>query len=63
MLEKEKLVDLVAGPDAYRDLPRLIAAVQVGLENGPASGMTLSGLLVMSVEVLKAPHHRSCASG
>ena len=30
MLEKEKLVDLVAGPDAYRDLPRLIAGVQVG---------------------------------
>jgi tRNA-2-methylthio-N6-dimethylallyladenosine synthase len=30
MLEEEKLVDLVAGPDAYRDLPRLIAAVQVG---------------------------------
>ena len=30
LLDKEKLVDLVAGPDAYRDLPRLIAAVQVG---------------------------------
>jgi hypothetical protein len=33
MLEKEKLVDLVAGPDAYRDLPRLIAAVQVAVPN------------------------------
>ncbi len=29
LLETDKLVDLVAGPDAYRDLPRLIAAVQV----------------------------------
>ena len=29
LLETEKLVDLVAGPDAYRDLPRLIDAVQV----------------------------------
>lgn len=28
LLEGDKLVDLVAGPDAYRDLPRLIAAVQ-----------------------------------
>lgn len=29
LLETEKLVDLVAGPDAYRDLPRLLDAVQV----------------------------------
>lgn len=28
LLDSEKLVDLVAGPDAYRDLPRLISAVQ-----------------------------------
>lgn len=25
VLEKEKLVDLVAGPDSYKDLPRLLA--------------------------------------
>ncbi len=30
LLEEEKLVDLVAGPDAYRDLPRLIATVDSG---------------------------------
>jgi tRNA-2-methylthio-N6-dimethylallyladenosine synthase len=30
LLEEEKLVDLVAGPDAYRDLPRLLATVDSG---------------------------------
>jgi tRNA-2-methylthio-N6-dimethylallyladenosine synthase len=30
LLEEEKLVDLVAGPDAYRDLPRLITTVDTG---------------------------------
>ncbi len=30
LLEEEKLVDLVAGPDAYRDLPSLISEVEGG---------------------------------
>jgi len=30
LLDEEKLVDLVAGPDAYRDLPRLIESVEGG---------------------------------
>jgi len=30
LIEEEKLVDLVAGPDAYRDLPRLISRVDGG---------------------------------
>ncbi len=30
LLEEEKIVDLVAGPDAYRDLPKLIAKVDYG---------------------------------
>lgn len=30
LLEEEKLVDIVAGPDAYRDLPRLIGLVDDG---------------------------------
>ena len=29
-LEEEKLVDMVVGPDAYRDLPKLIADAEVG---------------------------------
>ena len=29
-LEEEKLVDLVAGPDAYRDLPKLVAGAEDG---------------------------------
>jgi tRNA-2-methylthio-N6-dimethylallyladenosine synthase len=30
LLEEEKLVDLVAGPDSYRDLPKLVAEVDDG---------------------------------
>jgi len=30
LLEEEKIVDLIAGPDAYRDLPHLIAQVDDG---------------------------------
>jgi len=30
LLEEEKLVDVVAGPDSYRDLPKLIAEVEEG---------------------------------
>lgn len=30
LLEEEKLVDLVAGPDSYRDLPKLVAEVEDG---------------------------------
>jgi tRNA-2-methylthio-N6-dimethylallyladenosine synthase len=30
LLEEEKIVDLVAGPDAYRDLPNLVAEVDEG---------------------------------
>jgi len=30
LLDQEKIVDLVAGPDAYRDLPNLVSAVEDG---------------------------------
>jgi tRNA A37 methylthiotransferase MiaB len=29
-LEEEKIVDLVVGPDAYKDLPNLLAEVEEG---------------------------------
>lgn len=30
ILNREKVVDLLAGPDAYRDLPRLLAVAESG---------------------------------
>ncbi|KAF4531246.1 hypothetical protein B566_EDAN019312 [Ephemera danica] len=30
LLEEEKIVDLVAGPDSYRDLPNLVAEAETG---------------------------------
>lgn len=29
LLESDKLVDIVAGPDAYRDIPRLLDTIEV----------------------------------
>jgi tRNA A37 methylthiotransferase MiaB len=34
LLDRDKLADLVVGPDAYRDLPRILDAVRVGLGAG-----------------------------
>lgn len=34
LLEKEKIVDLVAGPDAYRDLPQLLSQVHTLILSG-----------------------------
>jgi tRNA-2-methylthio-N6-dimethylallyladenosine synthase len=34
LLEADKMVDVVAGPDSYRDLPRLLAQV-------PMSGISI----------------------
>ena len=34
ILEQEKMVDLVCGPDAYKDLPRLLAVTQSGQTAG-----------------------------
>uniref|UniRef100_H2UPG8 Mitochondrial tRNA methylthiotransferase CDK5RAP1 n=1 Tax=Takifugu rubripes TaxID=31033 RepID=H2UPG8_TAKRU len=39
VLEREKLVDILAGPDAYRDLPRLLAVADGGQQ---ASNVLLS---------------------
>lgn len=32
LLEEERVVDLVAGPDAYRDLPRMLSEVDTGVK-------------------------------
>jgi tRNA-2-methylthio-N6-dimethylallyladenosine synthase len=29
LIEKNQVVDIVVGPDAYRDLPKLISMIQV----------------------------------
>ena len=34
ILEQEKMIDLVCGPDAYKDLPRLLAVTQSGQTAG-----------------------------
>ena len=34
LLEADSLVDVVCGPDAYRDLPRLLAVTESGLTAG-----------------------------
>ena len=34
IFEEEKLVDIVVGPDAYRDLPKLIKTVENGKKTG-----------------------------
>lgn len=39
LLEREKLVDVLAGPDAYRDLPRLLTVADGGHQ---ASNVLLS---------------------
>lgn len=39
LLEEERMIDLVAGPDAYRDLPRLVEQAQASL---PAVNVRLS---------------------
>ncbi|XP_008291732.1 mitochondrial tRNA methylthiotransferase CDK5RAP1 [Stegastes partitus] len=39
LLEREKLVDVLAGPDAYRDLPRLLTVADGGIQ---ASNVLLS---------------------
>jgi len=44
LLEGERLADLVAGPDAYRDLPRLLSAARgggAGVEEDPGSRMNV----------------------
>lgn len=37
LVEREKEVDVVAGPDSYRDLPRLLALAQSGQVGGEAT--------------------------
>lgn len=40
LLEKEKSVDVISGPDSYKDLPRLLAITQ----NGPSAVNVLLSL-------------------
>ena len=58
-LDRDKLVDIVAGPDAYRDVPRLIAAVQVGTaftsEGGGLASPAAAGPFTSSPAALMPP--------
>ena len=68
LLDRDKLVDIVAGPDAYRDVPRLIAAVQVvpvvtregGLAAPAATGPFLFSAASGDMLRLKAAVHSAC---
>mmetsp|Transcript_6403 Transcript_6403/g.21998 ORF Transcript_6403/g.21998 Transcript_6403/m.21998 type:complete len:623 (+) Transcript_6403:119-1987(+) len=42
LIESEKMVDIVVGPDSYRDLPRLITAVRSGAKGADAMNVQLS---------------------
>ena len=59
LLDRDKLVDIVAGPDAYRDVPRLIAAVQVGTaftsEGGGLASPAAAGPFTSSPAALMPP--------
>ena len=37
ILEKEKSVDIICGPDAYRDLPHLLSTAESGHAAGSSS--------------------------
>lgn len=50
LLEDEKTVDIVAGPDAYRDLPRLIAMVR-GDASSRAAGRPRSSEQAVNVQL------------
>ena len=39
ILNREKMVDILAGPDAYRDRPRLLAVAESG--HGPNATLSL----------------------
>ena len=56
LLEEEKLVDIVAGPDAYRDLPNLIEEVGTGQK---AVNVLLSRDETLSLIHISEPTRRS----
>ena len=39
LLEQDRLVDIVCGPDGYRSIPRLISLAENGYDNGVANVM------------------------
>ena len=51
-LEEEKLVDIVVGPDAYRDLPKLVADAEDGERGGHEGGHQLARSAGVPVAVL-----------
>jgi hypothetical protein len=67
LLDSKRLADLVVGPDAYRDLPRILAAVHVSKHSIIHSFTALVALACASwtfawkLRVLACMHHTSVA--
>ncbi|XP_034388209.1 CDK5 regulatory subunit-associated protein 1 [Cyclopterus lumpus] len=58
LLEREKLVDVIAGPDAYRDLPRLLAVAHGG-QRASNVLLSLEETYADVMPVHHAPHGKS----
>lgn len=52
LLEREKLVDILAGPDAYRDLPRLL----MGTDGGHQASNVLLSLEETYADIMPVQH-------
>lgn len=45
LIEKQKIVDIVAGPDSYKDLPNLLSLADEGQKAGNSNSQTIFFLL------------------
>eukprot|EP00879_Flechtneria_rotunda_P010439 GHRR01010915.1.p1 GENE.GHRR01010915.1~~GHRR01010915.1.p1 ORF type:complete len:413 (+),score=133.18 GHRR01010915.1:493-1731(+) len=62
LLDQQRLADLVVGPDAYRDLPRIISAVQAGELQGSAAMNVQLSLEETYADIMPVRQDSSCTS-